>query len=206
MAQTVRHRRKINYPRFLLFLAVVIFAVSSPVMVAVLHAQYGEPEPREPIAYQIAYNRTEKKRTKRDIQYIVIHETSNTEKGADAMNHYTFFNRANQGSSADFFVDDQGPLQVNDYYTYYTWHCGDGNGQHGITNQNSIGVEICVNADGNYKKAVSYTRELVKQLMEELDIPADHVVRHYDASGKLCPSRMQEDDWAAWDAFHDSLD
>ena len=106
---------------------------------------------------------------------------------------------------ADFFVDDGGALKVNDYYAYYTWHCGDGQGRNGISNENSVGVEICVNRDGNYRRAVKNAAELVRSLMTELGIDASHVVRHYDASGKECPRTMMDDDWSAWKNFQDAL-
>ena len=51
------------------------------------------------------------------------------------------------------FVDDSNIIQTVDYTKNYSWHCGDGEGKYGITNKNSIGIEICVNSDGNYAKA-----------------------------------------------------
>ncbi len=144
---------------------------------------------------QIKYNTTEMKRKKGDIKYIVVHDTANTSKGAGARNHYNFFNTGNRKSSADFFVDSGEIIQVNDYYKYYTWHCGDGGAGAKINNRNSIGVEICINKDGDYVKALESAAELVGGLMKELDIDTDHVVRHYDASGKDCPMTMDNRDW-----------
>ena len=117
---------------------------------------------------QIAYNRA--KRTQRP-QYIVIHDTGNTGKGANAESHFRYFNGGNRNASADFFVDDTQVLQVNDYMTYYTWHCGDGKGRYGITNSNSLGIEICINSDGDYNTAFDNAVWLTKQLMDELNIP-----------------------------------
>lgn len=151
---------------------------------------------------QIAYNRT--KRSQKPV-YIVIHDTGNTGKGADANAHFNHFNGGDRGSSADFFVDDTQALQVNDYNTYYTWHCGDGKGKYGITNGNSVGVEMCINSDGNYSAAFQNTVELTKQLMSELGIDADHVVRHYDASRKNCPASMSGNGWALWRKFKNMI-
>lgn len=144
---------------------------------------------------QIAYNKGTRNSV---IKYIVIHDTQNTSKGADADAHFKYFNSGNRNSSADFFVDDKKILQVNDYTNYYTWQVGDGKGKYGITNQNSVGVEICVNSDGDYNKAVENAVELVKYLMKELNIPEERVVRHYDASRKNCPASMGGDGWAKW--------
>ena len=151
---------------------------------------------------QIAYNRTP--RTQKPV-YIVIHDTGNTGKGANANAHFNYFNGGNRNASADFFVDDTQILQVNDYTQYYTWHCGDGKGKYGITNRNSVGIEICVNSDSNYDVAFCKTVELTKYLMKELNIDIDHVVRHYDASHKNCPASMNKNGWALWNTFKASL-
>ena len=147
----------------------------------------------EIIEKQIAYNKSPRNVKPR---YIVIHDTGNKNTDAGAQRHFDYFNGGNRGASADFFVDDKQIVRANDYIAYYTWHCGDGKGKYGITNENSIGIEICVNADGDYKKAVKNTIALTKQLMAELDITAKNVVRHYDASRKNCPASMTETDWA----------
>lgn len=135
------------------------------------------------------------------IRYIVIHDTGNTAAGSTAMNHYLYFNGGDRNSSADFFVDDHEVVQVNDYQTNYTWQCGDGGGRYGITNNNSIGIEICINSDGNYERAFEKAVELTRCLMAELGIDADHVVRHYDASRKPCPGSMAANNWQKWNEF-----
>lgn len=152
---------------------------------------------------QIAYNRSDRGNTK--IKYIVIHDTGNANPGANAASHYRYFNSGNRSSSADFFVDDTQTLCINDYSKYYTWHCGDGRGKYGITNANSIGVEICINLDGNRHKAIDNTLVLVRELMAELNIPIERVVRHYDASRKKCPGSMSNNNWAEWYEFKKRL-
>lgn len=147
---------------------------------------------------QIAYNRS---RRTSAIKYIVVHDTGNTDKGADTERHYLYFNGGDRDSSADVFVDDHQAIQVNDWDKYYTWHCGDGHGKYGITNANSVGVEMCINSDGDYEKAFDRTVAVVKELMQVLGIDADHVVRHYDASRKDCPMSMHANNWARWNEF-----
>jgi N-acetylmuramoyl-L-alanine amidase CwlA len=136
---------------------------------------------------QIQYNKSLRTQP---IKYIVIHETGNTKKGANAMAHFNYFNTADRKSSADYFVDDTQILKVNDYNKYYTWAVGDGKGKYSITNNNSLSIEICVNSDGDYGKAVSNTVLLVKELMQELGIDLEHIVTHYDASRKNCPTKL----------------
>lgn len=143
-------------------------------------------------------------RNNESIKYIVIHDTGNTSKGAGADNHYRYFNGGNRNASAHYFVDDKETIQtVED--NNVSWHCGDGKGKYDITNQNSIGVEICVNSDGDYDKAVANTVELVKHLMKKHNISIDRVVRHYDASRKICPRSMSSNNWAKWNEFKKNL-
>ena len=151
---------------------------------------------------QIRYNISKRVQP---IKYIVIHDTGNRSKGSNARVHFKYFNGGDRKSSADFFVDDHEILQINDYRNNYTWHCGDGKGKYGITNQNSIGIEICINSDSNYTTAVKNAVDLTKYLMKELNIPIDRVVRHYDASRKNCPQTMNYNGWEGWTKFRAAL-
>ncbi|UZQ49950.1 N-acetylmuramoyl-L-alanine amidase [Clostridium kluyveri] len=135
-----------------------------------------------------------------DIKYIVVHDTANTDRGADAEAHYRYFNSGDRQSSAHYFVDNKEIVQLVEDYNA-SWHCGDGGGRYGITNHNSIGVEICVNSDCDYDKAVSNAVDLVKFLMKKYNIAIDRVVRHYDASRKICPQSMSADNWQKWWGF-----
>ncbi len=145
---------------------------------------------------QIAYNRTARREKPR---FIVVHTTGNPKKGANARAHFDYWNSGNVGRSADFVVDDKEALKINDYNKYYTWHCGDGKGRYGITNANSIGVEICVNEDGDFEKALENAVVLLRRLKAETGI--ENVVRHYDASRKMCPAALSDNDWEKWKEF-----
>ena len=153
--------------------------------------------------HQIKYNRSNRGGT--PIRYIVVHDTGNPSRGANATAHYNYFNGGDRSSSADFFVDDTQVLCVNDYYKFYTWHCGDGRGKYGITNRNSVGIEFCINVDSDRDKTLERTAQLVRELMQELNIPIDRVVRHYDASRKNCPQSMSGNGWAQWYKFKEKL-
>ena len=153
--------------------------------------------------HQIKYNRSN--RGGIPIRYIVVHDTGNPSRGANATAHYNYFNGGDRSSSADFFVDDTQVLCVNDYYKYYTWHCGDGRGKYGITNRNSVGIEFCINVDSDRDKTLERTAQLVRELMQQLNIPIDRVVRHYDASRKNCPQSMSGNGWAQWYKFKEKL-
>ncbi|HDK7195086.1 TPA: amidase [Clostridium botulinum] len=139
-----------------------------------------------------------------NIQYIVVHDTGNTGRGANANAHYNYFNGGDRQSSAHYFVDDNNIIQIIEDWNA-SWHCGDGGGRYEIGNHNSIGIEICINSDGNYNKAVSNAIELVKYKMKQYGIPVSRVVRHYDASRKNCPASMSSNGWAKWNWFKSQL-
>ncbi|MDF2612533.1 MAG: putative phage related amidase [Clostridia bacterium] len=132
--------------------------------------------------------------------YIVIHDTGNSTAKANAEAHYKYFNGGNRNASAHYFVDDSTIMQIVKV-TDGAWHCGDGGGKYGITNRNSIGIEMCINSDGNYSKTVQNTIELIAHLMKSYGIPVERVVRHYDASRKNCPQTMNGGTWSKWNEF-----
>lgn len=123
----------------------------------------------------------------RSIKYTVVHYTGTD---ASALNNVKYFSGGNRNASADFFIDKDGSIyQFNsDIANYYTWHSGDGKGKYGITNANSIGIEV-VSSGGEFTEAQKKAlRELNLWLMDKYGIKAENVVRHYDASRKACPA------------------
>lgn len=137
-------------------------------------------------------------------QYIVMHDTG--DPGGSAQNEHDYFSGGNRNASADFFVDSDNIIQIIDTDAYYSWHCGDGHGIYGITNANSLGIEMCLELDGNPSEdTVRNTLELVKYLMDKYNIHFDHVVRHYDASRKSCPCSFMANNWTKWYDFKERL-
>ena len=151
----------------------------------------------------IKYNYSSRKGVK--IKSIVIHDTGNQSATADAENHYKYFSGGNRQASAHYFVDDKQILQIIED-SNAAWHAGDGKGKYGITNANTLGIEICVNKGADYLKAVQSTIELTAYLMQLHDIPIEEVIRHYDASRKNCPASMSKNNWEAWRAFKVALE
>ncbi|MDF2700936.1 MAG: hypothetical protein K0Q49_2500 [Haloplasmataceae bacterium] len=133
-------------------------------------------------------------------EYIVIHETNNTNIGADANAHYRYWNTNPDAEASTHFVVDNKQVYQMLELDQVAWHVGDNRNYSDITNLNSIGIEIAVNADGNYEEARLHTIELTIQLMKELNMDISQLKRHYDASGKICPLRMIEDP-SLWDDF-----
>lgn len=79
------------------------------------------------------------------------------------------------------------------------WHVGDNKGYSNIVNSNSIGLEICVNEDGNYMVAREYAIQVAIKVMNELNMSIDQLVTHNDASGKNDPVIMFTNN--LWDDF-----
>ena len=70
------------------------------------------------------------------------------------------------------------------------WHCGYSAARTTfISNSEAIGIEVCNDGGEFDEREIEYLKQLVPYLMEEYDIPADHVVRHYDCTypRKPCP-------------------
>ncbi|MDO5037507.1 MAG: N-acetylmuramoyl-L-alanine amidase [Tissierellia bacterium] len=150
----------------------------------------------------IHYNYSSRQGT--PIRYIVIHDTGNPAPTAHAYNHYRYFAGGNRQASAHYFVDQEGPLQIVED-AQSAWHCGDGRGRYGITNRNSLGVELCINQGNSWERTLDQAVALVKELMAFYRIPPSRVVRHYDASRKTCPRSMSANNWQAWWAFKKRL-
>lgn len=136
------------------------------------------------------------------IKYIVLHYTANT--GDTAKNNVDYFYNGDRQASAHYFVDDISIWQsVED--SNAAWSVGDGYGSYGITNQNSISIEMCCNINGIVSaKTEANAIELVKYLQDKYNIANSNVVRHYDASRKLCPN-WSDNNWSRWTEFKNKL-
>ena len=138
------------------------------------------------------------------VRYIVMHYTANN--GDTARNNCDYYHRVGGlQASAHYFVDEHGAMQsVHEGDT--AWHCGARAYWHPkCRNGNSIGIEMCSRkrADGSYyikPETVANAAALAKDIMQRYGIDADHVLRHYDVTGKRCPMPWV-DDPAQWTAF-----
>lgn len=135
------------------------------------------------------------------IKYICIHYTGTQ---ASAKNNCIYFAGGNRNASADYFIDDTGIWEYNDPAScYYTWAVGDGGGKYGITNSNSINIEVVSDGRDFSEAEIVQCAELVQSLMAKYGVPASRVVRHYDASRKQCPKPYIAQ--AKWDSLHARL-
>lgn len=142
------------------------------------------------------------------VRYIVMHYTANN--GDTAKNNCDYYHRVGGlQASAHYFVDEHGAMQsVREGDT--AWHCGARAYWHPeCRNANSIGIEMCSRkrADGSYyilPETVANAAALAREIMQRYGIDTEHVVRHYDVTGKRCPMPWV-DDPAQWTEFKEIL-
>ena len=138
------------------------------------------------------------------VRYIVMHYTANN--GDTARNNCDYYHRVGGlQASAHYFCDEYGAMQsVREGDT--AWHCGARAYWHPeCRNGNSIGIEMCSRkrADGSYyikPETVANAAALAREIMQRYGIDTEHVVRHYDVTGKRCPMPWV-DDPAQWTEF-----
>ncbi|MDN6679456.1 MAG: N-acetylmuramoyl-L-alanine amidase [Yaniella sp.] len=126
--------------------------------------------------------------------YITIHETANRGRGAGAASHARLQAGTNsRQASWHYQVDDTRIIQSFDD-NVKCWHAG------AKANNESIAIEICVNSDGDYNKALDNAAALVAHLRKKHGIPWNRVVSHNFWTGKNCPTIMLGRS-GQWDKF-----
>jgi N-acetylmuramoyl-L-alanine amidase CwlA len=143
---------------------------------------------------------------KRQIKYLVIHETGNRDKGANAKAHASYLNNVAKAKTPSvswhYTVDDKEIYQhIPD--DEVAWHAGDGTKNPG-GNMNGIGIELCVNSDGDFAKTIANAVWLVGYLMKKYGFNSvGWIVRqHWEFSKKNCPQMMREQ--GLWPSFMQS--
>lgn len=150
-------------------------------------------------------------------KYIVIHYVGAI---SSARNNCLYFKNNKVPASAHFFCDKE--IWQSVALSRSAWHCGGGMQDYGTRevggnkgaqwhgkcrNQNSIGIELCcVRKNGEIvpsQEAIKTAVPLVKWLMKKYGIPASHVIRHFDVTGKCCPNGYISA--TKWSALHKTL-
>lgn len=139
----------------------------------------------------------------RQKKWVVIHETGNSSKGADAKNHSTYLKNLAKANTT--YVSWH--YTVDDHEIYHhipdneiAYHASDGRVEGG-GNMASIGIEICVNSDGNFDKARDNAAWLTAKLLKENNLTISAVKQHHDFApdGKNCPQTIR--DKGLWNNF-----
>lgn len=146
-------------------------------------------------------------------KYLVIHYTASPDGTAEANAKY--FATGERGASAHYFVGLNGEIVSSVPEDSVAWHCGASKYRHKeARNSNSIGVELCCKKISHATKNASdmdwyFTTEtvdaavkFVAKLMVKYNIDINHVIRHYDVTGKICPAPYVHNG-LQWELFKD---
>lgn len=134
------------------------------------------------------------------IEYIVLHYTANSGTNATAKGNANYFANPKYEASAHFVVDSGDTIYQCVPENHAAWAIGGYKYPYTIgatfynicTNYNSLSIEMvsCTDKNGAYYipgKTIDHAVELTKQLMKKYGVDANHVIRHYDVTGKPCP-------------------
>ncbi len=147
------------------------------------------------------------------ISYLVVHYVGATGSAQGNAKYFHTHHASSLNASAHFFVGraaEGGAVYQSVSVADTAWHCGAKQYRHPLCrNCNSIGVELCCHKDGRGEwyfdpETVAAAQTLCRSLMAQYHIPLDHVLRHYDVTGKDCPAPFVADP-AAWQAFLKAL-
>ena len=149
---------------------------------------------------------------------IVVHWTANQGIGANAQANRNYFQNCTRNASAHYCVDNAEvvrcvPEREMAYHVgakiYKTKALGS------YPNNCTIGIEMCVNSDGNFWGMWHNTVYLVADLMIRYKLGIADLYRHYDVTGKTCPAFFVSEVYAkqygftsaaaAWSKFKDDV-
>ena len=130
-----------------------------------------------------------------NILWIVVHESGMPREAQDAklLAEVQVRNAYSTGRQASWHYQvDEGIVYQSFDDSIICWHAGDGTARAGSGNNNGIGIEMCINSDGNYDGAMRMDAKLIAHLLHKYNLTLDNVKRHYDFDGKQCPYYMIE--------------
>lgn len=158
-------------------------------------------------AKKISYD-SNKKRKRKNVNYIVIHNTGN--KGDTAKNNATYFAKTNtRQAGAHFFVDQKGEIWRSILMNRIAWAVGgakyentEGAKYYGkCTNANSISIELCDIVDKEPSAAMIKSVKWLIKYIQRYCPNAKTIIRHWDITGKDCPHIMSGKNNKVWKNF-----
>lgn len=131
------------------------------------------------------------------INGVTIHMTDNWGVKADAIAHANYLKHSGSTIQASwhYCVDDTNITQsIPDKEVAY-------HSASLIGNTTTIAIEICLNPESNLKNACDNAVVLTAYLLKKYNLTAENIYRHYDWSGKWCPSLLLDGNPYSWDTF-----
>ncbi|QSJ04795.1 N-acetylmuramoyl-L-alanine amidase [Cellulosimicrobium phage DS1] len=120
------------------------------------------------------------------VEYVTIHETANQSKGANAKAHANLQSGGNVRSASWHETCDDKEAVLSFPASVRCWHAGSRAGNH-----RSYGIEICVNSDGDFAKAVDHAAQRAAAVLKQRGLPISRLVQHNYWSGKNCPTFLR---------------
>ncbi len=145
------------------------------------------------------------------VSFLVYHYVGAT--GGGKANAKYYHSADGVGASAHYFVghaSEGAEIWSSVPEADTAWHCGAKTYKHrSCRNANSIGIEMCCHQrpDGTWyidEATMAAAAELGRDILARYAIPMDHVLRHYDVTGKLCPRPLIDE--GAWADFKKRLE
>lgn len=208
-----RSRRiRINNRRAAAFLFVTAAVITAIVLALYFYISNKPTELREPVSEVgsipvvtdfVPKGTMERPGQVRKIKFIVIHETGNPGRNADAASHSNYLHTEanNQQKSWHYTVDDH-EIYYHIPDNEVAFHAGDGLNRDG-GNLNGIGIEMCINPENDYEQTLKNTVKLTVMLLKAYDLDTGSVKKHQDFSGKHCPDILLTE--GRWDDFVDMV-
>ena len=138
-------------------------------------------------------------------KYIIVHYTANI---ASAIQEAQYASNDQHPSSYHYVLDGSGVIYQLLDLKDTAWAVGGWTGTTQlIGNNESISIEVCNDGGPFTTGQIAELRWLVRMLMVDLGIDADHVVRHFDAhtGRKECPYYYAGFNNKKWEALHDFI-
>lgn len=135
------------------------------------------------------------------INGVTIHMTDNWGIKSDAKAHATYLRNGGSDNLASwhYCVDDTYATQSipDDEVAYHS--------ANEIGNTTTISIEICLNPESDLKKACDNAAHLAASLMKKYSLSINKLYRHYDWSGKWCPSQIMNGKPYTWSEFKNKV-
>jgi len=140
--------------------------------------------------------------TKISPKALVIHWTANEDKGADAVANRNYFNNSGEAVSAHYIVDNHQVVQCLPE-NEMAYHVGATSYKPQVLkllspypNNCTIGIEMCVNKNGVFRKMYENTISLASDILDRYKWDIGNLWRHYDVTGRHCPGFFVADSTA----------
>ncbi len=133
------------------------------------------------------------------VDFVIAHQTGNTNKGANAQMHAKLQSNLNpRQASWHESVDDEVAIQSFPDGAK-CWAATDGRGP---GNTRGYHIEICINSDGNYKKAVENGARRAAAKLKQYGHGIDRLKQHADFANKNCPAQIRAGkEGITWNVF-----